>query len=146
MINIIRNFPTVLNNYFTHLFYRSNKDYIEFNKPSTGQVLLIYQTKQQKYLLERYGETTLIDATYKTLIVDLPLFFLAVRTNVCYMSTAAFVLKSENSSGILEALQVIKTNVDKWNPKHWLTDYSEPQIRAISSAFPGNICSFIANI
>ena len=49
-------------------------------------LLFAHQTTWQKKLMIRYGnEITLLDATYKTMRYELPLFFLVVKTNVNYI-------------------------------------------------------------
>ena len=56
----------------------------------------------------RYGNTmSLIDATYKTTKYDLPLFFVTVRTNIGYKVVAHFIIQSETTEQILEALRLI---------------------------------------
>ena len=55
--------------------------------------LMVHQQKWQQDLLVKYGNTTtLMDATYRTTKYDLPLFFLAVKTNVGYTIAAEFVI------------------------------------------------------
>ena len=49
---------------------------------------------------------TLVDATYKTTKYDLPLFFVTVRTNVGYKVAAYFIVQSESTEQILEALNI----------------------------------------
>ena len=58
----------------------SLKDDTEF--PEFQQKLLwVHQTKWQGEMLVKYGNTmTLIDATYKTTLYDVPLFFVTVRS------------------------------------------------------------------
>ena len=52
---------------------------------STKGLLFVHQTKDQRPLLERYGnEISMLDATYKTTRYSLPLFFVVVKTNVDY--------------------------------------------------------------
>ena len=47
--------------------------------------MFAHQTKFQRRLLNRYGNAiNLLDATYKTTKYAIPLFFLAVKTNVDY--------------------------------------------------------------
>ena len=88
---------------------------------------------------------SLIDATYKTTKYDLPLFFVTVRTNIGYKVVAHFIIQSETTEQILEALNILKSwNVD-WKPPFFLCDYSEAEISAIEQAFPGitvYICDF----
>ena len=58
----------------------------------------------------RYGnELTLLDATYRTTRYVLPLFFLAVKTNIDYQIVDGFVIENETEKSIEEALSIIKT-------------------------------------
>jgi hypothetical protein len=66
--------------------------------------------KYEKYPLA--CEIALLDATYRTTRYSLPLYFLCVPTNVNYINVATFVTETEDSSSLIEALQVIK----EWNP------------------------------
>ena len=53
---------------------------------SRQKLLFAHQTEWQINLLSRYGnDICLLDATHKTTRYALPLFFLAVRTNVDYV-------------------------------------------------------------
>ena len=76
-----------------------------------------------------------MDATYKTTKYSLPLFFLCVKTNVNYTVVADFVIESENTDKIFEALSVIKLWTPGWNPKYFITDYSEAEMSAINMLF-----------
>jgi len=115
--------------------------------PEASQtLLLVLQEEWQKRILERYGNTiSLIDATYKTTQYDLPLFFVCVRTNVGYMVVAEFVVQSEESDKIHEAIEVIKQWNPKWNPRYFMCDYSETELLALEASFPGvkvYLCDF----
>ena len=58
-------------------------------KTLTKGLLFVHQTKDQRRLLERYGnETSMLDATYKTTKYSPPLFFVVVKTNVDYQIVA----------------------------------------------------------
>ena len=75
----------------------------ETEAPSQN-LLWVHQEKWQRTMLCTYGNcVTLIDATYKTMRYDLPLFFVCVRTNVGYCVTAEFVTQSETAEAIQEA-------------------------------------------
>ena len=63
-----------------------------------------------------------MDATYKTTKYSLSLLFLCVKTNVNYTVVAEFVIESENTDQIFEALSVIKLWKPGWNPKYFITD------------------------
>lgn len=79
-----------------------------------------------------------IDATYKTTLYDLPLFFVAVRTNVGYHIVGTFICENETSKAISEALQIFRDNCPAWQPKYFLSDFQESQIFAVETVFTGN--------
>ena len=55
------------------------------------KLLFVHQTKFQKRMLKRYGNSIcLLHATYKTTKCLLPLFFVVVKTNVNYQAVASF--------------------------------------------------------
>jgi len=85
-----------------------------------------------------YGEyICLIDATYKTNIYDMPLFFLCVLTNCGYVNVATFLLSDEQKDSIAAGLrQIVQWNGD-WQPQCFLTDFSEAQIGALECVLPG---------
>ena len=109
-------------------------------------LLWVHQTQWQQQLLNRYGnEICLLDATYKTTRYELPLFFVCVRTNCGYSVIAEFIVQSEDSEHIREAINILKSWNPKWNPKTFMTDYSEAESIALQSAFPGvniYLCDF----
>ena len=60
--------------------------------------LWVHQTQWQKEMLAKYGNTmTLLDATYKTTMYDLALFFVTVRMNAGYTVAAEFLVHSETN-------------------------------------------------
>ena len=68
-------------------------------------LLWVHQQQWQRELLTRYGNhISLIDATYRTMKYELPLFFVCVRTNVGYSVVAQFIVQSESAECIAEAL------------------------------------------
>ena len=91
-----------------------------------------------------YGNTiTPMDATYKTTKYSVPLFFLCVKTNVNYTVVAEFVVQSENTD--IEALSIIKSWTPSWDPKYFITDYSDAEMSAINMCFPQTqlyLCEF----
>ena len=109
-------------------------------------LLWVHQEKWQMELLSRHGnEMSLIDATYKTTKYDLPLFFICVRTNVGYSIVAEFIVQSEDTDSILEAVNILKEWNPKWAPNFFLCDYSEAEIGALEQAFTGVVvylCDF----
>ena len=108
--------------------------------------LYIHQDEWQRELLTTYGNTiTLMDATYKTTKYSIPLFFLCVKTNVNYTVVAEFVLQTENSDHIFEALSIIKSWTPNWDPKYFITDYLDAEMSAINKFFPKTqlyLCEF----
>lgn len=109
-------------------------------------LLWVHQTNWQQQLLARYGNTmSLIDATYKTTKYELALFFICVRTNVGYSVVAEFIVQSETTKNILEALKVLQSWNPTWQPRYFMCDYSEAELSAIESAFQGitvYLCDF----
>ena len=80
-------------------------------------LLWVHQTEWQKNLIVRYGNTiSLIDATYKTTKYELALFFICVQTNVGYSVVAEFIIQSETTENIREAMEMLRD----WNPE-WNT-------------------------
>ena len=103
---------------------------------STG-FFFLYQSTWQQRLLNLYGnEICLLDATYRTTKYSIPLFFLCVKTNVDYSVVAVFACQYENSSTITKALNQIKEWNPNWNPKYFMVDNCEAEIKAIITCFP----------
>lgn len=76
----------------------------------------------------------------------MPLFFLAVKTNVGFSVVAEFVVQNETKDLIVQGLQTIKNWMDKapdkpegweWKPKFFMTDFCEREIVAIEETFSG---------
>ena len=68
------------------------------------RLLFVHQTVWQSRLLVKYGQDlSFLDATYKTTKYALPLFFIAVKTNVDYIIVASFVVQDETTKSIREA-------------------------------------------
>lgn len=85
----------------------------------------------------KYGtELCLLDATYRTTKYMLPLYFLCVPTNFNYMVVATFVVESETTVAITEALNVLKRWAGDWEPAYFMTDYALEEIQAIEAVFP----------
>jgi len=89
-------------------------------------------------MLHLYGlHMCLIDATYKTTVYDMPLFFLCVLTNAGYVNVATFLLSDERQESIAEALRKIAELNPDWKPEQFISDFSEAQIGALETIFPG---------
>ncbi|XP_065216440.1 uncharacterized protein LOC135842756 [Planococcus citri] len=117
--------------------WEKNKSCSIFYRPhdTENDFLLCYQTTWQKQLLKTFGGITLLDATYKTVKYALPMFCIAVKTNVNYCIVGMFITLSESSEKIKEALEIFKSWNPDWNPEYFVVDYSEAEINAIKSAF-----------
>ena len=104
----------------------------------TQNLLFAHQTAWQRHLMSRYGnEIMLLDATYKTMRYELPLFFLVVKTNVNYTVVGAFITLNETTAAIEEALKIFRAWNPKWKPQYFMTDFCHEEINAIESTFEG---------
>ena len=104
----------------------------------TQNLLFAHQTAWQRHLMSRYGdEIMLLDATYKTMRYELPLFFLVVKTDVNYTVVGAFINQIETKTAIEEALKIFRAWNPKWKPQYFMTDFCHEEINAIESKFEG---------
>lgn len=104
----------------------------------TEELLFAHQTAWQKRLMNLYGnEMSLLDATYKTMRYELPLFFLVVKTNVHYMVVGSFIIQRETTASIQEALEIFRDWNDSWKPRFFMTEFCQEEINAIEVTFPG---------
>ena len=78
------------------------------NKDVKNNLLFIHMTVAQKLLLQHYNNLVLMDTTYCTCRLMLPLFFLTMKTNVNYSPVASFIVQNEDTKSISEALSRIK--------------------------------------
>jgi len=77
---------------------------------SKQNLLLVYQSCNQNYLMRRYGaELLFVDESTAS---GIPVFFVSVKTNCIYHVVAFFVLSVSTVEFIAEALDVVKG----WNP------------------------------
>ena len=122
--------------------YEEEVKVTEAGHTSKENLLFIHQTEWQKKLLTKYGNyICLLDATYRTTRYALPLFFVAVKTNVDYQVVASFVVQYETTQAIEEALKMLKGWNPSWKPSFFMTDLSEQEINAIQEVFPGIMSS-----
>ncbi|XP_065224452.1 uncharacterized protein LOC135848469 [Planococcus citri] len=110
-----------------NIFYRPHDTEHDF--------LLCYQTAWQQKLLQKFGNIALLDATYKTVKYALPMFCLAVKTNVNYCIVGMFITLSETADKIEEALRIFKSWNSSWNPQYFVVDFSEAEINALKAVF-----------
>ena len=115
-----------------------DNEVIDNGDTTQNTMLFVYQSKEQRELLLRYGEElALLDATYRTTKYVLPLFLLCVKTNVDYQPVATFVLENETRAAITEALRKIKEWNPEYKPTFFMTDYCNEEINALEEVFPG---------
>lgn len=110
----------------------------------------------QNVIYYRYGNSLcLLDATYRTTKYALPLFFLAVKTNVGYSVVAEFIVQHETKKSIMQGLRTIKGLLHNaqdrpaewsWEPKFFMTDFCEREIVAIEEVFPGKMIIFYLSV
>ena len=106
-----------------------------------SRLLFVHQNKFQSRLLERYGNSIcLLDATHKTTKYSLPLFFVAVKTNVAYQVVSSFAVQYGTRVGITEAFRIIKKRYPKWNPKWFTVDNCDEENKSIGTILP---CEYI---
>ena len=99
----------------------------------------MHQPSNQKRILEIYGnEIYLLDATYKTTKYSIPLFFLAVKTNVDYQIAGSFALQDEMTDAISKATAILKSWNNKWKLLAFMVDNCDEEINAIEEHFPGS--------
>ena len=56
--------------------------------------------------------------------------------NVGYSVVAEFIVQSEFADNIEEALQKLKSWNPDWNPRFFMSDYSEAELAAVQAVFP----------
>ena len=97
------------------------------NEDVKNNLLFIHMTVAQKLLLQCYNNLVLMDATYHTYRLMLPLFFLAMRTNVNYSPIASFIVQNEDAKSISKALSRIKQYIilDRIDIKNFMIDCSQ---------------------
>ena len=74
------------------------------NEDIKNSLLFVHMTVAQKLLLQHYNNLVLLDATYHTCRSMLPLFFLAMKTNVNYSPINSFIVQNEDAKSISKVL------------------------------------------
>ena len=86
------------------------------NNNIKNNLLFIHMTVAQKLLLQHYKNLVLMDATYCTCRLMLPLFFLTMKINVNYSPIASFIVQNEDAKSISRIKQFIgKDGIDIQN-------------------------------
>ena len=79
-----------------------------------------------------------MDATYKTTKYTVPLYLLAVKTNVDTQVVAVFMVSKETTAYLTEAVNLLHEAVPEWTPRQFMTDCDEKEIAALENVFPGS--------
>ena len=72
----------------------------------------------------------------RNLQYELAILFIAAKTNVGYSVVGEFVVQSETTEQVAEALSILLSWNPEWQPLFFMTDISEAEIGAISAVFP----------
>ena len=120
------------------------------NKDVKNNLLFIHMTVAQKLLLQCYNNLVLMDATYHTCRLMLPLFFLTVKTNVNSSPTTIFIVQNEDAKSILEALSRIKQYIsqDRIGIQNFMINCSPMEKQSIREVSPDcglYLCDFHRN-
>ena len=108
------------------------------NKDVKNNLLFMHMTVAQKLLLQHYNNLVLMDATYRTCRLMLPLFFLTMKTNVNYSCITSFIVQNEDAKSISEALSRIKQYIGtvRIDIKNFMIDCSPTEMQSIKEVFP----------
>ena len=100
--------------------------------------VFVHQSQWQLDMLQRYGcSVCVIDATYNTTVYGMPLFMLCVLTNSGYVVVGTFLTTDEQATTIAAGLRLFSDRCPLWRPKYFMSDFSEAQISAAETVFPG---------
>ena len=120
------------------------------NEDVKNNLLFIHVTVAQKLLLQCYNNLVLMDTTYHTCRLMLPLFFLAMKTNVNYSPITSFIVQNEDAKSISKALSRIKQyiSLDGIDIKNFMINCSPMEMQSIREIFPNcrlYLCHFHRN-
>ena len=120
------------------------------NKKVQASLLFVHMTKAQRDLMKCYNNLVLMDATYRMCRLMLPTFFLAVETNVGYSPVATFIVQTEDSASISEALRRIKIHLAQEHIQipNFMIDCSATEMQFLRETFPEAkmyLCDFHRN-
>ena len=98
-------------------------------------------------MLFRYNNLVLMDATYKTCKLAIPLFFLVVKTNVNYCVIGDFIIQTDDTESIREALKELSQHWEKHGVmvNAWMVDKQPAEQAALKTVFPDSeiyLCDF----
>ena len=82
----------------------------------------------------------LLDATCKTTKYAVPLFFVAVKTNVDYQFVGSFAIEDETTDAMAETLSRLKSWNPQLQPRCSMIDNCDEEISAMRQNFP---CKYV---
>lgn len=112
-----------------------------------AKVLFCHQTPHQQRMIRRYNTQVIL-----TQVSDLhskipfPLFCIYVQTNVDFQLVGEFIVQTNSNAMISEGLQKIKEWNPGWSPKFVVIDFSEEQINAVETVFPGEFIYLLLKV
>jgi hypothetical protein len=99
--------------------------------------LMIIMTEEQKRMLAKFGDVTMIDGTYKTSKWGLPLLILVVMDAQGVGYPAAYIVVSEETKDSLtEVILHIRNLVPEWKPLTFMGDKSVEEKHGALTVFP----------
>ena len=69
--------------------------------------------------------------------LEIPLYFLLVKTNVSYACVATFMTQFEDATSVADALQKIKQRLGGVSLNSFMLDCHQGDIDAVKKVFPG---------
>ena len=107
--------------------------------PTESKLLFIHQSVYQNPLMKMYGNRiALLAAIYKTTKYSIPLFFVAVKTNMKYMVVGSFAIQEETTEAITEAIDILRSWNESWSPVCFIVDNCMEEIHCLEHLFPSN--------
>ena len=107
--------------------------------PTESKLLFIHQSAYQNPLMKMYGNRiALLAAIYKTTKYSIPLFFVAVKTNMKYMVVGSFAIQEETTEAITEAIDILRSWNESWSPVCFIVDNCMEEIHCLEHLFPSN--------
>ena len=83
---------------------------------------------------------------YKTAKYSLPLFFVVVKINVDYQVVSSFVVHDETRAAITEAFRITKKRNPKCDPKCFMVDNCDEEIKSIGNIFPREYIAYFNSV
>ena len=103
----------------------------------TQTLLWVHQQQWQRELLTRYGNhISLIDATYRTMKYELPLFFVCACTHQCGIQCCSTVHRAISKYGMyFRGIECPKEWNSNWNPPFFFCDFSDAEFSEVQQSY-----------